>query len=372
MRLSDLKKKLAKTTPPVEDAPLEDVPLERAAPPPERPSAPKLVQKAPPPAPAPIKPAPVPAVDPESARRVYGRAVDAVRAALATEGPRSAGVFPALADAANAIADNIKSGDQALLVWTGCSTPADPAVAHSVNVAIFSAHLAAGLGWNREELVRLALAALLHDISGRKSYRLGLGGLSAQEEQSIRFSLKEAPRALDQFDDAPSDLKLLLASIISQLHKTGPEAPPDAVLDKIQLSAQIVTLCDLYEAMTRGRDKAPMLAQLAFKHLLGVKERFGHVLVKRLIEQLSPFPPGSLIQLADGRVGCVVKIDKKMLTRPLVDLWLESDGKPRETPKLLNLAAEPLVAVLGPADESKVAASGVAEKLEALRTWRGS
>jgi hypothetical protein len=61
-----------------------------------------------------------------------------------------------------------------------------------------------------------------------------------------------------------------------------------------------------------------------------------------------------------------------MLTRPLVDLWLESDGKPRETPKLLNLAAEPLVAVLGPADESKVAASGVAEKLEALRTWRGS
>lgn len=372
MRLSDLKKKASRPAEPppprVDEPPVRPAPARSASPPP----AAQPAKPAGPAARKAVKPAPV-NLDRQrlQAKALYGRLIGELQPILGAVGPQPAGALDSLAATVGEISESALAGNQALLLQANCDSPDDPVCSHSANVAIFCVYVAAGLRWPAADLARLGLAALLHDLGRPMSFRLGLEpGLSADEVWRIRAAMEEAPKRLDLFPDADEEAKGALASIILQLHSL-PQAAGATGPDRVALSAQLVSLCDLYEALTHGWEGHPHVpAHLAFKTLLSFKNRFESSIVKRLIENISPFPLGTLIQLADGRVACVVGINPGMITRPLVEVWLQSDGSAQDPTVVVDLSQELLTGIAGAADVKKPVVAAAAERVRAHWLWK--
>ena len=60
--------------------------------------------------------------------------------------------------------------------------------------------------------------------------------------------------------------------------------------------------------------------------------------VQKLIETLSAYPVGSLVQLDEGRTAKVIKSNGEKFTRPEVAVILNSDGEPIRGGDVINLA----------------------------------
>ncbi len=365
MRFSDLKKNKTPAAPAPVAAPPPPIAPARPSPPPAAPARPP--ERPPERAPvawtkAPLAPAPAPARDDASdrsaARAAYGRAIEAVRVALAAVD--SAGSVAAAAAASRELAELAASGNSALLALTQYGTPDEPTAAHSVNVAILSGLLAHELGSSASDIQTLALAGLLHDLGRARPYRLALKTVAAPEAQAIRRSLVGLAARLADNPDLPAAEIAPAARVISQLHAERVGG----------VEAQILSLCDVYDALTHGYDGKPGLNPgAAFKALNSVAGGWERSCIKAFLQLVSPFPPGSLLELADGRVGCVIAVNQKTLTRPVIEVWAASDGREVLPGTIIDLSRELLIGIAGSPDDKRLALPAVARRLPAARVW---
>ena len=65
---------------------------------------------------------------------------------------------------------------------------------------------------------------------------------------------------------------------------------------------------------------------------------FSDLLVRSLIQSLSTYPTGSLIELSNGEVGVVVSQNPGLRLKPNVVLLLDPDKSPYGSYPLINLA----------------------------------
>ncbi|MBI4561926.1 MAG: hypothetical protein HY724_07750 [Candidatus Rokubacteria bacterium] len=119
----------------------------------------------------------------------------------------------------------------------------------------------------------------------------------------------------------------------------GPRHPED----KTEEHAAIIRLADVYESLVHHRP---------FRQPIGPLEALGEILrreraafpdriLKALIEALSTFPVGSLVRLNTGEIGRVVKQNKDIPLRPVVEVFVRR-GKRLEQPAVIDLRHSPL------------------------------
>ena len=89
-----------------------------------------------------------------------------------------------------------------------------------------------------------------------------------------------------------------------------------------------------------------------FQHLIRLGGQiFDSDLVKVLIDEISVFPLGSKVLLNTGEVGKVVQINKGYPLRPVLHIMFGSDGSALQEGRVLDLKAEPMLYITGPAEE---------------------
>jgi putative nucleotidyltransferase with HDIG domain len=179
---------------------------------------------------------------------------------------------------------------------------------HSVNVATLSLLIGHNLGFDQELTNMLAEAALLHDIGKTR----------------IPLELLRKPGALDRVERRLMEAHTTLgAEILSDLDGIQPLAPTVALehhrgvdgtgypnLGKAvpHLLSQVVSVADIYEAMTGARsyqDPAmPEQACLVLARLAGTK--LNTALVKAFVTAISFFPIGSVVRTDRGDLGVVI------------------------------------------------------------------
>jgi len=235
-----------------------------------------------------------------------------------------------------------------LVVEALSGPPGSPLLTNLLNVAILGTRVGLGLGYYGEELHRLALAGLVHDI--------GLFAMPAGLLSKTGRLTPEERTLIEQHPDRGYDIILAcdpayhwLAQLTRQAHErwNGQGYPHGLQGRQIHEMAQICGLVDVFDALVSDRPyRVRLFPHQAMKEVL-VAERatFPREILKALVEQLSVYPLGTTVRLTTGDVGVVVKINSRYPLRPVVKV-ISTDRGEETQPRELDLSLIPLITIL--------------------------
>jgi hypothetical protein len=107
------------------------------------------------------------------------------------------------------------------------------------------------------------------------------------------------------------------------------------------LDAKIIGICDVYVALCQARiHRGALTPYEAIETIFSdMKDQFAPHVASALLDALSMYPVGSLIQLDSGEIGQVVAANPQTPTRPVVEILLDTTG-PVYPPKFVDLAED--------------------------------
>lgn len=194
---------------------------------------------------------------------------------------------------------------------------------HCANVAILSGVMAEGLGHSRLQLLEVVLAALLHEVgmlAPSWNFLLAPRKLLAREEKIVRTHTLEAePWLRGIASDFPA-----VADVAAQHHERedGSGYPYGLRGRQIHPYARIVGFADTLEAYSHDRPARPARGMRAFfqEYRPGLSKTFHADLWRAAFETVTPYPPGTHVELSSGATGVVVAFRKGEPMAPIVRL----------------------------------------------------
>ena len=194
---------------------------------------------------------------------------------------------------------------------------------HSVNVATLSLLIARQLGFDEAATNAVAEAALLHDI-GKTRIPLDVirkpGALDRRERRLMEAHTSLGAGILIEIDGLGT-----LTPIVALEHHRGVKGTgyPDLGDGAVpHLASQLVSVADIYEAMTGARTYQepglPEQACLVLARLAGTK--LNTALVKAFVGAITFFPVGSVVRTSRDETGVVVRTHSGEPLHPVLAL----------------------------------------------------
>lgn len=236
--------------------------------------------------------------------------------------------------------DSIMGNENALLWLTLLKRKDEYTSYHSINVCTLSVLFGSYLGLTDGELRMLGMGALLHDI-GKMRVPLEIlnkeTALNAEEMITMRQHPEWGLAILDEAEGVPPQVREVVHAHHERVDGSG--YPRGLSGDDIGLFPMIVSLVDVYDAMTSDR---AYHERLSSHEVLNMMYGWGETVFKRelledFIRCLGIYPVGSLVELSSGEVALVMTVNRKYHLRPQVLLLLDAHKQPYEQPKLMNL-----------------------------------
>ena len=202
-------------------------------------------------------------------------------------------------------------------------------VRHSVNVAILSCLVARAMGRPDEEIEAIVAAALtmnlgMLDLQARLASQVS--PLTAQQREHIRNHPVRSVEMLSQAGVTDADW---LEAVLQHHELPDGSGYPRGTTDIGEL-AEMLRFADVYTARLSARaTREAMSAQQAGRELHQMAD--ASPLASALIKSFGIFPPGSVVRLASGEMGLVVRNGEKA-HQPFVAVPTNSNGEPRMTP----------------------------------------
>lgn len=157
--------------------------------------------------------------------------------------------------------------------------------AHSLNVAIYALHIGYLLHYDDEQLFKLGIAALLHDI-GKKSIPDIInknGSLNDEELKSVRECIELSSSIL--YANDINDILIHNAINHHQERYDGSGYPNNLIKDDISNFGSILAICDVFDALTTDRPYRKAYATFeALKlmiHDTSMKNKFNNGFLKK-------------------------------------------------------------------------------------------
>lgn len=193
---------------------------------------------------------------------------------------------------------------------------------HSVNVATLSLLIGRQLGFDPAATSALGEAALLHDI-GKTRIPLDVlrkpGALDKRERKMMEMHTTYGAEILVDV----AGLKPLTPTVALEHHRAFTGAGYPELEEAVpHLMSQIVSVADIYEAMTGARSyqepATPEQACLVLARLAGTK--LNTVLVKAFVNAVTFFPLGSVVRTDRDEIGVVVRTNPSEPLHPVIAL----------------------------------------------------
>jgi len=196
---------------------------------------------------------------------------------------------------------------------------------HALNVCIMSLIIGKEMGLDPDELHMLGLGALFHDIGKRmlpmKVNFHSTGITMMPDPESAKFHPEKGEELMATFKDFP----LPSLETIIQHHERldGSGFPKGISKEQISLFAQIVMVADEYDELCNPAETEKSLtphealSQL-YLYIDSKKQKFSKEVILTLIQTMTVFPPGTLVELSDGTIGQVISVKLQNPTRPLL------------------------------------------------------
>lgn len=207
---------------------------------------------------------------------------------------------------------------------------------HGMDVCVLTLILAVENSCTEVEMEALGLGALLHDIGfvrlPRNLYRK-TSPLTEQEQVLMRQHPQLAVTVLSKIDLLPE----AVSHIIAQHHEfqDGSGYPKLVKPGGLSPLAQLMALADTYDDLVTSRyGRAPLLPHDAIRQLfvLGAKGRYDKNLVEVAIKMLGVYPLGSLIKLNTNECAVVIGLNHEDRLRPRIRIIRGPDGEIQNPP----------------------------------------
>jgi HD-GYP domain-containing protein (c-di-GMP phosphodiesterase class II) len=213
---------------------------------------------------------------------------------------------------------------------------------HGLHICILSIALAWTIPLDNELLKELGISALLHDV-GKIRVPLEIlrkpGALTDEEFALVRRHPVDGALILAAQEEVPE-----VAPVVAFEHHLQPDLRGYPVLKRpreLNLFSLIVSIADVYDALTTERPYRPPLAPheaLALMHG-GEAGSFEPRLLGRFTEMLGRYPAGTLLRLSDGSTAVVSRPNPRDAARPFVRRVIEDEANPILDLEEINLAA---------------------------------
>jgi HD-GYP domain-containing protein (c-di-GMP phosphodiesterase class II) len=221
-------------------------------------------------------------------------------------------------------------------------------VEHSLQVAILSVVFAKESGASKDGLIRLCLAALLHEV-GMLFLPTTVWdhsrSLTEREKATIRYHAEFGQELVSKLEGALPDT----ATTLGQEHERadGSGYPLGLKSHEIEDLAKVIGLVDVFDALTHGRPhRPPCSPHQALKIILTeMREAFDYELLKAFLNLITVFPLGSYVELTTGEAARVVWVNSRNPLRPTVEVVGDAEGRPLPEPYPLELWSEAEVSV---------------------------
>lgn len=219
---------------------------------------------------------------------------------------------------------------------------------HSANVAIIAGKIGLGVAVGVEDVVRVIMAGIVHDIGMARLPDTLLqkpGRLSDEELELLRTHPILGAELLDGVESRYSWLPTIVLHEHERMQGQGyPSGFASSAIDPL---AQIIGLCDVFEALSHPRSyRSPYTALEALEQVSEMKgEYFEPGMVAALVNEISAFPLDSYVQLSTGEIGQVIGTNPENILRPEIAVRWDQSWKPVDKPRRIDLAKAPNVTV---------------------------
>jgi HD-GYP domain-containing protein (c-di-GMP phosphodiesterase class II) len=240
-----------------------------------------------------------------------------------------------LHEVAEQIAADIASCDDAALALADLAAADAYTLQHSIDVTVVGLLVAKRVfrdhGWidarrrrvfHRvdEMLVRVGVGLILHDI-GKITIPASVlnkpGKLTEEEWELVRGHPMAGVELL-----SGSAVPAVVKGVVRSHHERwdGSGYPDGRAGEKIFQFARIAAVADVFDAVTSERSYASAKPAHVGVEVIasGAGTAFDPEVVSSFRRVVAPYPPGSEIELADGRLGVVVSVDPAALELPVV------------------------------------------------------
>jgi putative nucleotidyltransferase with HDIG domain len=214
---------------------------------------------------------------------------------------------------------------RALLNLIGSDETSEEFFLHATNVCSLSMMVGLDLGLSREDNEKLALGAFFHDV-GELKYPaetllrkgvMGPGELATFQRNHPQYGVE----IMERIQKFPYEA----IEVVHQHHErlNGSGQPSGKKEAQISTFAKIVMVVD-----------SEALSYLYVK----CRQTLWHDAVVSLVKQLGVYPPGSLVQLSNQKIGIVTSVNLENRLRPIILVYDEHAST--EEPIVLNLEEE--------------------------------
>ncbi len=281
------------------------------------------------------------------ARRTFFRAIGAVKDVIQSVENEEAINVRKVKRVVQGIVDDILRDELFLLGLTTLKNYDEYTTNHCANVCILSVSIGSRVGFSKNDLEALGMAAFFHDI-GKTRWPKGLlnkeGKPTPEEWRLMQMHPCTGVTALLKLKGL-SDAVLRSALAVFEHHMYWDRSGGYPSLTRPRdpsLFARIIAIADFFDALTSARAyrNAPFRPDQALKMMLEKSgTAFDPVLVKLFINTIGIYPIGTLVLLATGEVALVVAPNPiaEYLHLPRVKLLFDSRGEPVE-PQIIDLA----------------------------------
>lgn len=192
---------------------------------------------------------------------------------------------------------------------------------HSVAVSLLAAFIGKKLGYSSGDWTQIGLAGFLSDCGMAKISPSILNKETGLSEQEINEMKNHPTYSYRMVENIPT-IKQLVKLAILQHHERidGSGYPFEIQKDKIHIYSRIITVSDMYHAMTCERvyssKQSPFqvideISRYKYKH-------FDHVVVDMFTKCVADFSIGTKVKLSNGQTGEIVFLEENFPTRPMI------------------------------------------------------
>jgi HD-GYP domain-containing protein (c-di-GMP phosphodiesterase class II) len=207
----------------------------------------------------------------------------------------------------------------------------DSYLAHAVHVTVISLLIGTELGLDDSTLADLGVAAIFHDVGILDEQATNGARKHGHAVQGLRHLLR-------QRGFHPAKIRRLLSTA---QHHVGHDVK-GRYGEPQSLFARIIHIADDYDTLTRVRGKRPMLSPPAtLEHMADATgSQYDPLLFQIFVNRVGRFPPGTLVELDDGRIGVVISGVRlpRWFSKPLVRVVRDAQGVPLAVPETIDLA----------------------------------
>ncbi|MCX6544405.1 MAG: HD-GYP domain-containing protein [Acidobacteria bacterium] len=262
-------------------------------------------------------------------RQVYSGSVESAR--MIWESTRLEGTpdAPVAHETVEHLAEAVDSSSGMMIGLTGMKQHDEYTFTHMVNVSILTMAQARTLGVGGHQLRVLGLAAMLHDI-GKVRAPLEIlnkpSALTPAEFTIMKRHTTDGAAILRAAHEMPR-----LAAIVAfehHLRQDGTGYPAGLTRESLNLGSVLCAISDTYDAMRSQRSyNSPSPAhRIASFMMSNDGSAFDKHLVRRFIDLMGIFPPGTLVRLTSGEIAVVVANDGPDPSLPTVNVLFDVSG----------------------------------------------